>query len=218
MKTSHKNVAEYPYNLVMDLNEDSPQKRLDLDNLPDDFDASLTYILTMRAQKYPRGVEMLMQYYGSKISYDNIACAYGLTKERIRQIINRERQTLLKPCNWKFLERGVSSLIADTTNLGYDRGYADGYLIGHEEGLAHREPRPVKHPRVMHLDDLNLSVRAHNVLWRAGKTNVLDILAMSYGDLMRIRNAGAKTCAEIIACLENEGFDCSNLKPKEEDE
>lgn len=217
MKTSHKNAAEWPYNLVMDLNEDSTKRQLDLDNLPDDFDASLTYVLTLRAQKCPRSVEMLMKYYGEKISYDNIACAYGLTKERIRQIISHERELLLKPCNRKFLESGVYNLIADTTNRGYDRGYADGYTIGHEEGMARREPRPMKHPRVMELDDLDLSVRAHNVLWRAGKRNVLDILAMSYEDLMRLRNAGVKTVTEIITCLENEGFDCSNLKPKEEE-
>lgn len=217
MKTSHKNAAEWPYNLIMDLNEDSPKKQLELDNLPDDFDASLTYTLAVRAQKYPRGVEMLMQYYGNKTSYDNLACAYGLTRERIRQIINREREMLLKPCNWKFLKYGVSGLLTDAAKNGHNRGYSEGYIIGHEEGLAHKKPNPEIHPRVMDLDDLDLSVRAHNVLWRAGKRNVLDILAMDYDGLMRLRNAGAKTVAEIITCLENEGFDCSNLKPKEED-
>lgn len=198
MRTSHKNEAEWPLNLVLDLTEHASGYPLDPTNLPDDFNASLEYVLHERAKNHARNVDILRAYYQNKISYGDIAHAYGLTRERIRQIVLKEHRALLHPGTRKFLVHGVSELLKQGKNS------------------ADETPKDNKPLYLMSVSDLNLSTRAFNVLRRAGCERVVDILGMSYDDLIRVRCSGPKTCAEIIACLENEGFDCSNLKPKED--
>lgn len=56
------------------------------------------------------------------------------------------------------------------------------------------------------LDDLDLSVRAHNCLWRAGVETVSDILNLGMDGLMHVRNLGKNTLKEIVDKMATFGF------------
>ncbi len=53
-----------------------------------------------------------------------------------------------------------------------------------------------------HIDELELSVRAHNCLNRAGIKDVSDLIKMEEEDLRKVRNLGPKSLAEILKTIE----------------
>ena len=53
-----------------------------------------------------------------------------------------------------------------------------------------------------HIDELELSVRAHNCLNRAGIKAVSDLIKMEEEDLRKVRNLGPKSLAEILKTIE----------------
>ncbi len=58
------------------------------------------------------------------------------------------------------------------------------------------------------IDEINFSVRSHNALKRAGLFTVGDVIdALSEGELMKIRNLGRKSLAEIKTRILVCGFD-----------
>lgn len=52
------------------------------------------------------------------------------------------------------------------------------------------------------IEDLDLSVRSYNCLWRAGHRTLGDVLKLKYEDLMKIRNLGLRHTKEILEKLE----------------
>ena len=56
------------------------------------------------------------------------------------------------------------------------------------------------------IEKLNLSVRAHNCLKRAGINTLYDLCSISKTDLMRVRNLGKKAYTEVINTLESYGI------------
>lgn len=56
------------------------------------------------------------------------------------------------------------------------------------------------------VEDMNLSPRAYNILKRAGINTLGDILKLSLAELQRLRWAGTKSCMEIVAKVEDFGY------------
>lgn len=55
----------------------------------------------------------------------------------------------------------------------------------------------------MHVDSLEMSIRSHNGLRKAGITTVEQLVALSYKELSSIDNIGEKSVSEICwACIE----------------
>ncbi len=65
----------------------------------------------------------------------------------------------------------------------------------------------------MTIEELDLSVRSFNCLKRAGINTVEDLINKSDEDMMKVRNLGRKSLAEVIAKLDSFGF---TLKKDEE--
>lgn len=53
-----------------------------------------------------------------------------------------------------------------------------------------------------HIDELELSVRAHNCLFRAGIKKVSDLIKMNEDSLRKVRNLGPKSLAEVMKTIE----------------
>ncbi|MBR4870291.1 MAG: hypothetical protein IKU12_05880 [Oscillospiraceae bacterium] len=64
----------------------------------------------------------------------------------------------------------------------------------------------------MKIEDLGLSTRTQNVFLRRGITTVEKLLMMESREFMAIRSFGPKGRAEIIARLEELGYNCDYLK------
>ena len=65
----------------------------------------------------------------------------------------------------------------------------------------------------MSIDDMELSVRSHNCLKRAGINTVEDLTKKSRNDMLKVRNLGLKSLEEVIAKVESYG-----LKLRSDDE
>ena len=64
------------------------------------------------------------------------------------------------------------------------------------------------------LEEMDLSVRAYNVLKRAGLNTAKDIAELDYFQILRIRNLGKHTYDEVIEKLETLGYNTEALMPQ----
>ena len=64
------------------------------------------------------------------------------------------------------------------------------------------------------LEEMDLSVRAYNVLKRAGLNTAKDIAELDYLQILRIRNLGKHTYDEVIEKLETLGYNTEALMPQ----
>jgi hypothetical protein len=71
-----------------------------------------------------------------------------------------------------------------------------------------KEEQPVEEEKKYNLnldtpiEDLDLSTRSYNCLWRAGHRTLGDVLKLKYEDLMKIRNLGLRHTKEILEKVE----------------
>ena len=79
--------------------------------------------------------------------------------------------------------------------------------------LTNREEDQTVKLLEMSIDDMELSVRSHNCLKRAGINTVEDLIKKSKNDMLKVRNLGLKSLEEVIAKIESYG-----LKLRSDDE
>ena len=60
------------------------------------------------------------------------------------------------------------------------------------------------------IEEMELSVRSYNCLKRAGIETVGDLAKKTKGEMMKVRNMGAKSMEEVIAKLESYGIILEN--------
>lgn len=58
----------------------------------------------------------------------------------------------------------------------------------------------------MSIDKLELSVRSHNCLKRAGINTTEDLCNMTEDDIMRVRNLGKMSLQEILGVMKDKGL------------
>ena len=58
----------------------------------------------------------------------------------------------------------------------------------------------------MNVDELELSVRSHNCLKRAGINTVEELINKTPEDMMKVRNLGRKSLDEVLAKLKELGL------------
>lgn len=172
----------YPKNMIADAFWHSDREtvvKMMRDGLTDDQYKGLVYALSDIGG---REEEMLIAYYRDCHTYQEIGDVYGLTRERVRSIISRTLRRLRSPVRFMYVEEGYNarmekmSAFADTT------------------------------PSVPSMDSdfyvLDLSVRACNILRRAGKKTVRQVAEMTEQELMGLRYCGGKSTAEILEAVE----------------
>jgi DNA-directed RNA polymerase subunit alpha len=77
-------------------------------------------------------------------------------------------------------------MVVESTDLGI-KGLAPDFLL-----------KPI--------DELELSVRAHNCLLNAGKKRIIDLVNLSEDELLKIKNLGRKSLGEVIESLKAYGL------------
>ena len=140
----------------------------------------------------------------------------GVSRERIRQIEAKALRKLRHPTRTRHLKtitinehnkalETIMSLEAENHRITnkYNKLVDDiktGKVINK---LSNEEVTNIYN---MTIEELGLSVRAYNCLWRAGIRDLGNLLKLKVEELTKIRNLGAKTANEIIYTVESRGY------------
>ena len=210
--------SPWPYNLYEDVVGDTAQSLLREDQIAGMERAVSS--LTDREQ------ESVYAYFRDGLSYEKIAKRWNVTTERARQICAKaerklrhparknlfvngynpeldeaERELAARRCEIELTRAGLNAEMAGLdeyrAQIGLLRGKLDGLAAWDEERrkLPDAEAPSLDYP----VEEMELSVRAYNVLSRAGiKTLGQIIEAESEGQLWCIRNMGKKSYAEVL--------------------
>ena len=167
----------------------------------------------------------LYLYYHDGKTLNEIGKQYGLSRERIRQLVSKALHKIksryaLWPKELE-LKRQRELIEADLRALNEYRGQL--VQLFKEKGVYTQEmeiefgrvtsakrkaiiPSSLDEP----IEALNLSIRSHNVLKRAGIQTIADLVKHTREEIESIRNMGKKSSKEIEQALIQRGY---SLKP-----
>ncbi len=165
---------------------------------PVDFVGTLYYVLSGLST---REAETFILYYSTEMDYSDIGERYGVTRERIRQIVAKTTRKLQHFSRRTLLEVGIRENMASIEVKSYTRGYEDGYKDGKEKAKA--EAVGADAYLQTPIEELDLSVRTFNCLVRAGVRTVGDVVDMGKEKVMMIRNLGRRSYDELVNKLVN---------------
>lgn len=213
--------ANWPYNLLeemfngwcFDTDSGTWKEPPETEILTPDQQAGLSFAistLTDREQK------CLLLYYRDGWDLVRIGKEFGVTRERIRQVIAKAVRKLRYPTRSKYVIKGyhVASGNIFRNQMEQYRMEIDRAKHNADETIRNfrrvvKEPETAISEAVGNTDiaELNLSVRAYNVLKRAGCRTIADVLMLpSVKHLTRLRNMGRKSAEEVIETLRERGY------------
>lgn len=126
--------SNYPYNLLKELIPDQKE-------LPEDVMNRLEAVLASErifTQRYLRDAECLRKYFEDGRTLEDIGSDYGITRERVRQIIKRGIRKLQRKAVLSYLtgETETLELTQHTATAGGNNIAADGILQLSEEAIS----------------------------------------------------------------------------------
>jgi len=177
------------------------------DVMPPDAYETIAHIFENRERVglTEREVSVLNNYYFEEKTLEEVGKLYGVTRERIRQILAKALRKLRHPQRRNLLENGMAYL--DYVEMEYqtrkeeekDRLIAEKLARDAElEALRNELEPPEDTAENMHIRELGLSVRSYNCLLRAGYETVGDLKNTNELRLMKCRNLGKKSLAEVV--------------------
>lgn len=157
---------------------------------------------------------LLMRFqHGKTLEY--IAKKYEITPNRVQQIIHKAIRRLAGYSLRKMYQNGMLHYINTTVDQIVDAKIGqltkDEYERGYKEGYSDAEYERPSNPKIVGMDmpieELGLSARPYNALIRAGNKTIGDLWSYTdYNEILRIRNAGAISLAEISRKLNKLGL------------
>jgi len=153
----------------------------------------------------------ILKYYLDGSEFEAIGDEYGLTRERVRQIIEKAMRKLgslepygdvLNRCSELENENLMlkATLKRQEAELDALRGKKDEA----EDSTLSEQDRQVLELLNTRLVDMNLTVRALNCLKAADLETFADLVKCQKTDLLKFRNFGRKSLGELDDLLENE--------------
>jgi len=207
--------APWPYNLIEDI-LNRPVNWLINDEQMTNFETAIKKVPYL--EKYYDS--HTVNYYKNEMTLEQVGILNGITRERVRQIIKKslrimghtrfaryltgEYEELQK--KKKNLEDDISELeqkkeklMEEINQFEEKKWILNGVKAENEEGVMGILLRDVWE---------DLSVRACNVLAKAGCVTIGDVVSLvRSGKLGEQRNCGARTCAEVNRFLANKGIE-----------
>lgn len=205
------NEIDFPDNIIDDL-------KLDYESVIDDFETKLNVVcskaLTQREQRC-----ITLRYIENK-KLEEIAKEFGLTRERVRQIIAKALRRLSRYeyyFTYGFLKqdeliKAERKKYIDENKDKWDEESAMAFL--QEKGRLFLPKKEEKEYYTIEdivsytttLEELDLSVRAYNCLKRVGINTIGDVIKYTYEDLLKVRNLGRLSAKEVVQKLADYGF------------
>lgn len=195
-------------------------------DIPEDFIATLYYLVYTSYKFLPpeehdtttynnvsaeieiRNANIFMMYFKDNMTYGEIAATYGITTERVRQLLDKQIKKLSLSTRRNVLQLGLNKYLylqkINKEKEWEQRGYNKAYRTFQEaiqsigvnvENVAEIDLTSID------IEEMNLSVRAYNCLKRAGVMTVSDIIQMGNANLRCVRNLGKRCYAEIVEQL-----------------
>ena len=197
--------------------------KIEKDDLPEDFIATLYYLVYTSYKILPpeehdtttynntsseieiRNANIFMMCFKDNMTYGEIAATYGITTERVRQLIDKQIKKLSLHTRRNVLQLGLNKyLFLQKTNnekqweqKGYNRAYRNFQEAIKSMGIKVADVTDIDLTGI-DIEEMNLSVRAYNCLKRAGVMTVGDIIQMGNKNLRCVRNLGKRCYAEIV--------------------
>lgn len=156
---------------------------------------------------------VIMCRFRRKLTLEQTAKEYGITRERIRQIEAKALRKLRRPDRISMI-RAVPRIELHKEIHAYTKLQEDYDLLAKAfETLTAQKAEPgVIIPMATMADILNtplenldLSIRSYNCLKRYGKNTLRDLVEMPESELIKVRNLGRKSVAEVKAKLAERG-------------
>ena len=197
-------------------------KRLLTDAFGMDGNFELTELITMAADKAmstlsEREEKVMRYYYGLNSdmyahTLEETGAEFGVTRERIRQIISKASRRLKNPARFQYIEFAMSS--NNIFQILFDACAKIKALEKRCNVLQERikiltdndENSDIIYG--MSIEELDLSVRTFRCLLRAGIQTVGDLVNMDSAQLISVRNLGKKSYIEIAEAM-NSNFGTS---------
>lgn len=179
-----KNTGVWPDNLISDVVTYSALvgRSLKFKEKPKDFNGSLHYVLTTFLTT--RELAIIFMRYDAHMTLDDIAGEHGITRERVRQIINKAVRKLSRASTFEFLSLGVQGVITKRADQNLE--------------ITRNKTLPTTP-----IEELDLSCRAYNCLTIFGAKTLGDIMTLDLDAFAKRRNVGAKTLDEIVCIRVN---------------
>ena len=161
---------------------------------------------------------MLLLYFKEGKTLDQIGNIYSTTRENVRQILKKGLRLLRKPAFANYIVRDdeklmleIKKLTKEKENLEYSinelKKIKDMYMSSidtvSDQAREIRNGANFVNPNT-DLNELDLSVRAFNCLWRKGCNTLDDVVKLASGDGLRsVRNIGLRTEQEILTMIKD---------------
>lgn len=170
-------------------------------NMPYDHSKLKQNLLIILAVLSEREEDMILLRYKEQQTYEQIGLTYGITKERVRRIINNGIRTLKSSDNIALVKKGLDGFIEEKIN----RQITDAYTRGYEQamsGVSASENTVPAYVYNLPIEELGLSTRAFNCLKRSRINTVNNMLTLKIDDIFRIRAMGYNTAIEVAEKLQ----------------
>lgn len=212
------NVIDWPGNLLVEIGI----HYLSNDDLPE-LEKNLMYVMTNFLNDKEH--DTVLKYYRDHMTQKAIAEEYGLTTERIRQILEKALRKLSAPYRLNIIALGQEALDKYKAELfAKKQEYIDAIgeysdkikdikadtakLNDEDEQLV--ALKQMRENMSEGIETLNFSVRSFNALYRAGYHYVPDLYNLTLSKLWRIRNLGEKSIKEVLRVCSSNGIFIKN--------
>ncbi len=139
---------------------------------------------------------------------------YAVENTRVEQITDYDKLTLEVWTDGTISAKEAVSLAAKILNRQLSHFVELSDEISATEIMEKKEDTGVNKELDKTIEELDLSVRAFNCLKRAGVNTVGDLINKSPDEMMKVRNLGKKSLEEVIAKLQEMGFDLMEEESK----
>lgn len=219
LKTIYKDM-EYPLNLLFRITED--ENFIANTDTITDLNGTVEYVLCTLSQ---REREILQYRFKDKLTFDDIAKIYNVTRERIRQIEAKTLRKLRHPNRLKYIKYGVLGVINRIREERYNK-----YKQLERQLIELCKVNEMKADKIIKENELkkkyendkiemaNFSVRTYNALKRACINTISELSQLSYNDICNIRNLSQRSVNEIIDKLKSYGYEVNHTLTGEEGE
>ena len=227
-------LLEYPETLLKELEITQEEYSNYYTEIVPNFDDNFK-IACEKVMLNEREIGCLLSRYKDLFSLEEIGKKYGITRERVRQIIiksikkiksvkscfingkdklelinKQEREQLLQ----EIREQLTKDVIKEQLLKFSDEEIKETLVILNNE-FAKRKEEEYKKSYGFYIEELDFSVRTYNCLKRYGINNLYELQNMTIEDLMKVRNLGKKSLKEIKNKLLEMGIELKESKWKE---
>lgn len=170
--------------------------------MPEDAEETVEYIMSTMDEKEADIIKRRI----AKETLISIGEAYGVSRERIRQIEAKTIRKLHNPSRVRMLKQGKAAVGEEEVRRKMEMeriAEAKARLVEEQNRLAIEAASRIEN---LDIENLDPSVRLYNCLKRAEINTIGDLLKWDRSSLSKLRNMGKKSLAELERLLDSVGL------------